>query len=164
MLKVIIIGALGGLFFSLFMKAMNHVRESEVDGDGNLIVRYLVMPYGIGIVGFLALLVGVYQWLEPRNHHYSGNLIILSYTPIAISLFCFLYAAFIFKFRATLKNTEVVLYRWPFSSLTYNLKECVSAENIENKYILTFKNNSKLKIYNALSGNKKFIESVLKII
>jgi len=162
MLKTMVIGGLGALLLSLVMKAMNYTRETEIDGDGNLIVRYLIMPYGIGLAGLLSLAVGVYQWFEPRNHQYPGNLTILSYTPIAISIFCFLYAIFIYKFRATLKNNEIIISRWPFPPVMYNLKECISAESTVQKYVLTFKNTSKFKIYNSISGRKNFIELVNK--
>ena len=87
MLQTILIGAVGSLVFGLTMVLFNRARERESDPSGNPTLRYVAAPYVTLVCAACFLAVAIIQWLDPVNHRYSGNLLLLSYVPAAVGVF-----------------------------------------------------------------------------
>jgi hypothetical protein len=112
------------------------------------------------ICGMGFLVVGVYQWFDPINHHYSGNLLLLSYIPIAISFVGFFMAAFFWNFRIILRESVIEQRHWPFSPEEFSLDELQQVEERGKTILLKFTGGRKLAIYYGLSGREFFLEQV----
>lgn len=91
---------------------------------------------------------------------YSGNLLLLSYIPIAISIAGFCLAVFFWNFRIILRENVIEQRRWPFSPIEYRLDELQNVERKGQNTLLKFSGGRKLAIYHILSGREFFLEQV----
>jgi len=164
MFNTILIVAASGIIFSLLMKLVLWTREREIDESGNPILRYLVLPYEMILIGLIFLTVSIYQWLDPTNHRYSGNLLLLSYIPACVSFVCFCMATYFWKFRVTLRNNTIEHKHWPFPARIYKLEELESLESKGKSTLLKFSQNRKFSIHNIISGREYFVEKTRSLI
>lgn len=160
MFNAILIAAAAGIIFSLLMKLVLWTREREIDESGNPILRYLVPPYEMILIGLIFLTVSIYQWLDPTNHRYSGNLLLLAYIPASVSFACFCMATYFWKFRATLRNNTIEHKHWPFPAKKYKLEELESLETKGKNTLLKFSQNRKFSVNIMLSGREYFVEKI----
>ena len=160
MLNTILIGAAAGIVFSWAMSLSFWTRKREIDAKGNPMLRFLAAPYVMFICGLGFLAVGISQWLDPINHHYSGNLLLLSYIPIVISIAGFCLAAYFWNFRIILREKVIEQRRWPFSPIEYRLDELQQVEKNGQNTLLKFSGGRKLAIYYIMSGREYFLEQV----
>ncbi|RDS86651.1 hypothetical protein DWU99_05325 [Dyella psychrodurans] len=158
MLRAILLSAIGSALFSFLMWLAVWGREREEDADGNPTLRYVAPKFLMPIMGLIFLGVGVYEWFEPRNHRYAGNLEILSYTPIAIAILCFVMSTYFSSYRVILRARTIEIRRWPLSTVEYGLDQLQSMEAKGRQMILHFYQGRKLVIYPNLSGREYFIE------
>jgi hypothetical protein len=105
------------------------------------------------------LIVAVYQWLDPFNHRYSGNIALLSITPGVIGLIALIAAASAFKYTVTLRPNEIVVCEL-LSEKSYPLKNIMRTEKFDNKVTLHFSDGRRLNLYKDLSGYEHFIASL----
>ena len=104
--------------------------------------------------------VAIYQWFDPVNHHYSGNLLILSYIPAAIGIFALGTAAYYFTYRATLRKTVIEVSRWPFGTVRFNLSDLEAVDGDGQNTILRFAGNKKFVVYYTYSGSAHFLSQL----
>jgi len=104
------------------------------------------------------LTVGIYQWFDPLNHHYSGNLLILSYVPVAVGLFTLGMTAYFLTFNAILGKTAIELYRWPLGHAVFKLNDLQRIETKGQYTVLHFAGNRKFMVYYSYSGRAYFLE------
>jgi len=152
----------GGAIVAIVLITMvrGYRRTRELDSQGNPIVRYLGDPYIMILCGAAFLLFGVYQWFLPVNHHYSGNLLLVSYLPAAVGICALAFAAHLFAYRITLRNTTVQTSGWPFKARTLSLGELEAVEETGNNTILKFFGGKKVAIYANLSGRVHFLAAL----
>jgi len=160
MLLSITLAVIAGIVFNLNMSLFNRTRPIETDPHGNPMVRYLAAPYLMATYALVFSAVGVYEWFDPLNHHYSGNLLILSYTPIAIGMFVFCVAAYFFNFKATLYQATLEVRRWPFGCTTFELNALETIESKGRGEVLRFSGNKKFVIYKNYSGRDHFLSAL----
>jgi len=141
---------------------MRYGRPKEIDRNGNPVLRYLISPYIMILCGLFMISVGVYQWFIPSNHHYSGNLLILSYTPIFLGIFTLCFAVWWFKYKVVLVNGVIVVHRWPFACVRYEVAQLEEVESIQkhNNAVLHFSGNKKFTIYSLYSGKSYFLSQL----
>jgi hypothetical protein len=113
--------------------------------------------FGCALI-FLA--VAIYQWLDPVNHLYSGNLLILSYIPAAISIFALGTAVYYFTYRATLSKTTIEVSRWPFGTAQFNLSDLEAIERKGQNTILRFTDGKTFVVYYTYSGSAHFVSEL----
>ena len=160
MLRTFLISAAGAVIFSLAMSLVMRTRSRETDASGNPTLRYLAFPYVMPVLGVICLAVGISQWLDPINHRYSGNLLILSYIPTAIGVGCFFLAVHFWRYRVVLTPSRIEVYRWPLRTTEYKLSDLTSVEEKGQQSILRFSNNRKFIVYPGLSGRQHFLEKL----
>jgi len=135
-------------------------REREEDSAGYPTLRYVTPKFVMPIVGLVFLGFGIYEWLDPTNHRYPGNLEILSFTPIVVAILCFLLSIYFGRYRATLRMDLIEVRRWPLTTVEYSLDRLESLEKKGQQVILYFDQGRKLVIYPNLSGRAYFLERV----
>ncbi|MHB8405524.1 MAG: hypothetical protein ACYDCJ_08895 [Gammaproteobacteria bacterium] len=134
-------------------------RDNESDPDGNPIVRYCGPRFSLPLCALIAAAVGLMELNNPVNYRYSGNLLILAYTPLAIAVLIFVLSIYFWTFRLTLKADSIERYVWPLSQSRYALKDLVSIEdNRPARSVLTFSDGRRLAINALVSGQAQFID------
>jgi hypothetical protein len=130
------------------------------DKDGHPVLRCFPSACVMTFCGFFVMAVGIYQWFIPLNHHYSGNLLILSYTPIFLGVLVLCFAIHLFKYKVVLVNGEIVVHRWPFSCVHYEMAQFERVENYPKATILHFSGNRKFNIFFMHSGRSYFLSQL----
>ncbi|GLQ52631.1 hypothetical protein ACFFJT_20615 [Dyella flava] len=110
-LRTILLSAIGSALFSFLMWLAVWGRGREEDADGNPTLRYVAAKFLMPIMGLFFLGIGVYEWLDPRNHHYAGNLEILSYTPVVVAILCFVMSIYFTGYRVILRARTIEIRR-----------------------------------------------------
>lgn len=159
-LRTILLSAVGSALFSFFMWLAVWGRGREEDRDGNPTLCYVAPTFLMPVMGLFFLGVGVYEWFDPSNHRYPGNLEILSYAPVAVAILCFGTSIYFAGYRVILKARMVEIRRWPLSTVEYSLDRLRSMEAKGQQVILHFDPGYKLVIYPNLSGREYFIEQL----
>ena len=160
MLRTILFSVAGPITFALLAGLFMRARKRELDPSGRPILRYLAAPYLMLACALAFLTVAIYQWLDPVNHSYSGNLMLLSYLPASAGVFTLCYAGYFLTYRATLTSTAIEIYRWPFGHKTYRLKDLERIENRESGATLHFRDNRHFTVYRHYSGGTHFLSTV----
>lgn len=162
MLRTILLSAAGSLAFGLTVALLMRTRRRESDPSGNPTLRYLAAPYiSLACAGcFLA--VAIVQWLDPENHRYSGNLLILCYTPGVVGLLSIGLAIYFATFRATLRKTAIEVRGWPFGERRFNLAhlERIEGPDEHNNTTLRFSTKKKFVVYSNYSGQAHFLAAL----
>lgn len=148
---------------SILKWAAFYSREKETDESGNPILKFIGCQIVMALLGLFVLGFGIYEWLDPFNHRYSGNIFMLSYIPIAISLFVFLFAGYCWRYRVTLANNNIEIQRWPFRALNYKIDEIQSLQQVNRQTLLHFRNKDFLRVTPMLSGWKFFLQTIEQI-
>lgn len=157
MIRSILLSTGGVLAFALAMALFTRTRAREIDSNGNPVLRYLAAPYMMLGCATTFLAFGVYQWLDPFNHRYSGNLLILSYIPAAVGVFALGTAIYFFTYRATLRETVIEVSRWPFGTTSLNLSDVETVESKGQNTIVRFSGDKKFVVYCTYSGRAHFL-------
>ena len=144
------------------MILLSRTRVREADPSGNPVLRYLSAPYIMLCCALIFLSVGIYQWLDPINHRYSGNLLILSYIPTAAGLFSIGMAVYFFTYRATLRKTAIEVSRWPFGTTQFILNNLESVERKNQSTVLRFAGGKKFVVHGIYSGRSHFLSVLNK--
>jgi len=162
MLQTIIISAAASLVLSLLFSLAIRVRNRVIDSNDHPTLRYIAVKFLMSACGLVFFAFGLYQWLEPLNRRYSGNLLILSYIPIALAVLSYFMAAYLSIYRITLLESFIEVRSWPFGSAQYKLSELQSIEEKQGQrtvtFILHFKDGHNLIVYPMLSGVPYFME------
>jgi len=155
----ILLSAAASLVFGLTMALFNRTRKRESDPSGNPTLRYLAAPYITLACVACFLAVAIVQWLDPQNHRYSGNLLILSYTPATVGVLAIGLSIYFATFRATLRKTAIEIRRWPLGESRFNLAdlERIEAPDAHNNTILRFSTGKKFVVYRSYSGHAHFL-------
>ena len=148
------------LIISILRWAIFYSRDKETDDSGNPTLRFIGTQFVMALLGTLVLFVGIYEWLDPINHRYPGNLLILSYLPITISVFIYLFAAYCLRYRVTIMDGLIEIQRWPLPAVTYKVVDIESVQRINRQTLLHFKNMGILRVTPMLSGRKYFMERI----
>lgn len=146
----------------LLAAAILWVRPKEVDKEGNIILRYIGAHYMSLVLSLVCLSFGVVEWFDQSNHLYVGNLILFSYIPIFLSIVMLCLTVYFWSFRITLRSDTIELHIFSLADIKYDLDELTSVLEEKGKYVLIFKNNRKLIIYQNMSGRESFIELISK--
>ncbi|MDR6843043.1 hypothetical protein [Pseudoxanthomonas sacheonensis] len=120
----------------------------------------MAAPYLMLACALAFLAVAIYQWLDPVNHRYSGNLILLSYIPATIGIFALCMAVYLLTYRATLTPNAIEIYRWPFGHKTYRLSDLERIEIREAGTTLHFRDLRRFTVYHHYSGGAHFLTAL----
>lgn len=132
----------------------------EVSAAGYPCMRYATAHFPMLAFGLILVGIGIYEWFDPRNHRYSGNLAILCYAPIGVGVFAFVCAGYFASYLAVLTPKAIKVSRWPFGTSEYSLDKLVSLQEKGQQAILTFSDGRKLAVTYMLSGSRHFVQSV----
>lgn len=110
-------------------------RKQEVDPGGRPALRYSWTPYPLLAAGAVWFGVAAYQWFDPDNHRYPGNLLLLSCIPAAIGVLSFCLTWHLVRYHVIPTGTAIEVYRWPFAMQTYRLCDL---DGIENRGLTLF--------------------------
>lgn len=157
MSRSFIIGAVTAVALALVMSLSARVRSRAPDPSGHPQLRYLAAPYLMLVCALAFLAAEIYEGFVPLNHRYSGNLLVLSYIPAAIGLLVFGLSAYFFTFCATLRNSSIELYRWPFGVTHFNLAALEATESRGRNTVLRVSGNRKFVVYYTYSGRIHFL-------
>jgi hypothetical protein len=160
MFQSMVFSAIASCLMSLFFSVSVWGRSKEQNRSGHPIMRYATAPFLMFGCGLIFTAIGVYEWFDPLNQHYSGNLAILSYTPIGIGAFCFLSIIYFGGYLAELTPTVIRVMHWPLSTTEYKLDQLVSVEEKGQEVFLHFRDGRKLAITYMLSGSKHFVNCI----
>ena len=154
------IGVIGAVVTSFLFKAAVHVRDTELDKHGRLVLRYLYAPPLTAICSALFLGVGVIQWLDPFNHQQSGNLLLLSYIPALAGALAFCHSAYCFVYRVVLDEDSVHVRRWILGDLQVPIESIESIEESNNRFVLVVAPVGRHTFYKVLSGHQHFFREL----
>ena len=160
MTKVFIFGALSSATIGLFGFLLTWVRPREVDESGNPQLRYVFAPYLMSLCGTALIGVGIYNWIDPLNHQYSGNLLILCYVPVLAGLLSFGVSIYFFTFRVKILESTIHFRRWPFGVTNFNRRDLMKIEQQGNSVVLQFANNRTIAITKMHSGRDHFLSAL----
>lgn len=162
MLRGILISAAGALVFGLTTALFNRTRKRESDPSGNPTLRYLAAPYITLACAACFLAVAIVQWLDPENHRYPGNLLLLCYTPATVGVLAIGLSVYFATFRATLRKTAIEVRSWPFGERRFSLAdlERIEAPDAHNNTILRFRTGKKFVVYGNYSGHAHFLTAL----
>jgi hypothetical protein len=160
MIHAMVFGALGPLLMGIFFYLAAWGRNKEQDESGYPVMRYIAAPYVMLMCGLVFTGFGIFQWFVPMNHHYSGNLAILCYVPIALGLLCFLCSVYFVSYLAVLTPHAITVSRWPFGRMDFRLSQLTSIEQKGQQAFLYFSDGRKVAFTYMLSGSKHFIKCV----
>ena len=144
----------------LLISLLSRSRKQEVDLSGRPVLRYFWAPYLLLACGVVWFGIGAYQWFDPDNHRYSGNLLLLSYIPALIGVLSFCLVCYLVRYHVVLTATTIEVYRWPFATQTYRLCDLDRIENKGPNTVLHFLGKKQLVIYAILSGRDKFLSAL----
>lgn len=161
MIHAMVFGALGPLLMGLFFYLVMWGRPKEKDQSGYPVMRFIAAPYMMLICGLVTTGFGAFQWFEPLNHHYSGNLAILCYAPIALGVLCFVFSLYFASYLALLTPNGITVNQWPFGRTDFSLSQLVSIEEKGKQVFLHFSDGRKLSFTYMLSGSKYFIKCIM---
>lgn len=155
------LSAIGSALMSLALSFATKGKLKEVSDAGYPCMRFasahfLMLACGIAFSGF-----GIYEWLDPRNHQYSGNLAIMSYAPIVLGILAFFAAAYFASYLAVLTPKAIQVSSWPLGASEYPLDRLISLQEKGQQVILTFSDGRKLAVTYMLSGSRHFIHSLM---
>jgi hypothetical protein len=160
MLLSIALAVVAGLALRLNMSLFSRARPVEMDPQGNPMLRYLAAPYLMATYALVFLAVGVFELFDPLNHMYAGNLLLLCYTPMAIGVFAFCAAVYLYTFKATLYQTALVVRRWPLGCTSFELAALESVDRKGRGEILRFSGNKKFVVYKNYSGRDHVLSAL----
>ncbi|GLQ99163.1 hypothetical protein [Dyella mobilis] len=160
MIHAMIFGALGPLLMGVVFYFVMWGRPREKDQSGYPAMRFVGSPYVILVCGLVFTGFGAFQWFVPLNHHYSGNLAMLCYAPIALGVVCFLFSIYLASYLAVLTPDAITVNRWPFGRTDFSLGQLASIEEKGKQAFLHFKDGRKLSVTYMLSGSQDFIKCV----
>ena len=160
MLHTLIVSAIGSFTAVVSVAAVRHARAKETDPTGGPVLRFLVAPYAMIVCGIAFIAFAVGQWIDPANHQYSGNLLLLSYLPAFLGAASLLFAAHLLSFRATLTTKALELCSWPLGSKTYLLRDLESIEAKGPNTVLHFRSNKRFIVYSMYSGHSYFLSTL----
>lgn len=161
MIRLILLSASGAIVIALAYKLFTRSRAFETDPSGNPMLRYLAAPYVMFVCALIFLAVGIYQWFDPINHRYSGNLLILSYIPALAGILSLGMVVYFFTYKATLRKTANEVSRWPFGTTHFKLSELHTLEINGENTILHFSGNKKYIVYCNYSGHAHFLSALI---
>lgn len=145
---------------TLFVSLLRRSRKQEVDLNGRPALRYFWAPYLLLACSVVWFGFGVYQWFDPVNHRYSGNLLLLSYIPAAIGVLSICLASYLLRYHVVLTDTTIEVYRWPFASQTYRLRDLDGVENKGPNTVLHFSGKKQFVVYAVFSGRDQFLSAL----
>jgi hypothetical protein len=150
------------IFISLVSvwRLLPRARPFETDSNDNPILRYRTEPYSMFICALAFLGAGTYEWFVPLNHHYSGNLLILCYIPVAIGILALGMCLYFFTFLATLHKNKIELSRWPLGVARFDLADLGAVESKGQRTVLVFSGNRRFFVYPKYSGRAHFISAL----
>jgi len=158
-IRVIGYGGIAGIGFSILFKLALWRRRQEMDQQGNPALRYFGPRFSMPIFALFVGTVGVMELLNPINYRYSGNLIILAYTPLAIAVLILVLSIYYWTYRMTLKADVIERVIWPLPFSRYALNDLVSIEdNRPGNSVLKFSDGRQLVINGMLSGQTQFLD------
>lgn len=166
MLTAPLFGALIGLFGSSVMTLGMWRRAREIDDFGNPQLRYFGPRYSMPMIACITLAIGIYELNDPINYRYWGNLLILAYTPLALTVFIVIFAVYVSKYRIVLKRDTVeYISTWPSQSGQFSLKTVTGftkpqGRNGKRYAVINFADGREFKINGLLSGQTYFYEKL----
>lgn len=160
MFYTLVLSAVASALMSLLVSFAVRGKLKEVNDAGYPCMRFATAPFFMLVCGVVLAGFGIYEWFDPQNHHYSGNLAIMSYAPIVLGAFSFIVAAYFRSYLAVLTPEAVQVSTWPFGKREYSLERLVSIEQKGQQAFLSFSDGRKLAVTYMLSGSRYFIQCV----
>jgi hypothetical protein len=160
MIRTILLSTAFALFIGLTKSLLLHTRVQETAPSGDPVLRYLAAPYVMLCCALFFVAVGIYQWFDPINHRYSGNLMLLSYIPTALGLCAIGVAGYCFTYRATLRQASIEISCWPFGTTRFNLSDLEAVASKGPNTILHFSRKKKFVVNGMLSGRANFLSTL----
>ena len=160
MIRSILIAAGAVVIFGLITWLVAWGRDSERDATGNPMLRYIAGPYIASACAIVFISVGVLEWFVPANHKYTGNLLILSFVPLAVGAFAAVAAAYFFTFRATLSSSTIRVARWPFGIQSLAVQDLEAIESKGANTVLRFTGGRRFVVYYTYSGRAQFLDAL----
>ena len=161
MFQSMMFSAIASGLMSLLFSVAVWGKSKEQNRSGYPIMRYAAAPFLMFVCGLIFTAFGIYEWLDPFNHRYSGNLAILSNTPICIGAFCFLSVIYFGGYLAVLTPSVIKVMHWPLSTTEYKLDQLVSLEEKGQQVFLHFRDGRTLAVTYILSGSRHFIKCIM---
>ena len=147
----------GSALLAVVLQLSFYTRDLEVDDNGEPVVKYLFAPWVSTAIAVFMAAVALYQWFDPINHHYRGNLHLLVGLPLGFSAASALFAIHTWSFRVSKKGAVVTLVSWPWSSKTYELAQLIDIAEIGKAVTLEFAEGQRITLSALHSGRKEFV-------
>ena len=159
-IRSILIASGAAVIFGFIVWLVAWVRDSERDVAGNPVLRYVAGPYIASACAVAFISIGIIEWFVPANHKYTGNLLILSFVPLAVGAFAAVAAAYFFTFRATLSSSTIRVARWPFGIQSLAVQDLEAIESKGANTVLRFTGGRRFVVYYTYSGRAQFLDAL----
>lgn len=160
MFHTILLSAFSSFVAGAGVAVLRRARAKETDPTGGPVLRYLVAPYAMIVCGIAFSAFAISRWLDPTNHQYTGNLLLLSYVPAILGAASLIFAVHLLSFCATLTTEAIELYSWPLGNKKYLLRDLESIETRDQSTVVHFKHNKRFVVYSMYSGNTYFLSAL----
>ncbi len=131
-----------------------------MDGSRSPCMRYYGPRFAMPLTGLVFLFIGLIELRNPVDYRYPGNLLLLSYIPIAAATLAFVFSAFFWSYRVSIRGDVIEKVIWPIRTLHLPLKDFVTLKETDKSVVIFFTNQRTLKLKALLSGRPHFIDHI----